>query len=206
MKVLAVIGKEQPVEEEIRTDRGWVKNVILKNDPVGAAIRKIILGNGDRRRLTMERHQTVCVRECDTAEQINTIRRSSYRPDLVVIAQNTRIRVTAEDMDRLELEHFGCPVVIIVAPDKPCPASPQYDVITWDNHETASARLKAIMDQTADAVNEREQRERKAQWEAGKKADAEALQKANEKTDEEWAEEGRKYKKRQGDIPTKDDQ
>lgn len=205
MKILAAIGTEQSVEEEVRGDRGWVKHTILKHDPVGITIRNIILGNGDRRRLATERHQTVCMRECETVGQINTICRSGYRPDLVVIAQNTHTRITAEDVDRLELERFGCPVVIIVAPDKPCTASPHYEVITWDNHKPASERLKAVLDRTADAVNERELRERKAQWEVEKKADAAALQKANKKTDDEWAEEHRKYKQRRGGIPRKDD-
>lgn len=187
MKILAVVGTDRFVEEDVQTDRGWVKTGILKNDPTGIAILHILKGNGDRRRIAIEKRRTVLVRECDTAEHIANIYHSGYRPNLVVIALNTRIQTTAEDVERLELERFGCQTIVIVSPDQRHPVAESCLVITWDNDISASNRLKTVVNRVADAVNTREQHERRVQWEQEKKADAAVADRVAKMTEEEWS-------------------
>lgn len=187
MKILTAIGTQRIVEETGWIGRNLVKAPTFRRDQVGIAIKNLIR---DQHHTALGKKREITVRECETAEQLAVICRSGYRPDLIVIALNTQIRMSAEEIDRLELGRFGCSVIVVVPRHPPYahPTSLDYTIVICD--QDCSKQLRALIDATAEAIANREKMEREQQWEANKKAEAAFEEKKDEEyknlTNDEW--------------------
>lgn len=195
VKILAAIGKTIGVPEESwdYQAKRMVEQTMQKPDQAtGLRIWDIIRGNGYK--VQIEQGEQISVRECETAEQLGNNCPPRYAPDLIVVALNTSIRITLDDLQQVKLDRCECPVIIITdSPTNDRPVNRQDTIyIVWnkDNpHESLNAIRKKIHERAME-VHEREERKRDAVCEADKKAEAAYIEIKNAEykkfTNEEW--------------------